>query len=136
LLVRDSVIYGMAALESCGASVAQFQCSKGPGVDARLSFMGQSEDGKKIKVSLGGRRMDLNKDPVVVFFPPRPLRTAAAAFDAPNMYMDVYAAEHYLIVTEYEDEEKGGFHAQTLISTLRKPIRARSRTSILKGPAQ
>ena len=67
--------------------------------------MGQSEDGKKIKVSLDGRRMDSNEDPVVVFFPPRMLRTAAAAFDAPNFYMDLYAAEHCLIVTEDEEEE-------------------------------
>jgi hypothetical protein len=86
LLVRDSVIYGMGALEACGASVAQFQCSKGYS-RVRCSFMGQSEDSKKIKVSLDGWRKNFNKDPVVAVFPPRLLRAAAAAFDALNIYI-------------------------------------------------
>jgi hypothetical protein len=114
LLDRESVIYGMAALEACAAPVAQFQCSKGSRV--RCSCMGQSEDGKKIKVSLDGWRMDSNQNSVVFFFPPRLLRAAATAFDAPNMYMDLYTEKKYLIVTEYEDEEDEGSHARTLIS--------------------
>jgi hypothetical protein len=84
--------------------------------------MSQSEDGKKIKVSLlGGRRMDSNQNPVVFFFPPRLLRAAAAAIDTTNinMYMDLYAAENYLIV---ECEERD-FHAQTIIAMLPNPNR-------------
>jgi hypothetical protein len=135
---KSGVVHGLAALEACAASVA-FQCSKGRGVDARLSFMGQSEDGKKIKVSLYGARHDYsNEKSVVVFFPPRPLRTAAAAFDTPNLCMDLYTANNCLIVTDHEYEEEGerGYHAQTLISTLPKPNRVRPRTSILKGTTQ
>jgi hypothetical protein len=97
--------------------------------------MGQSEDGKKIKVSLEGRRLDFIVDPVMAIFPPRMLRTAAAAFDASNLLIDVYAAEH-LIVTEYEEEWGERFHARTLISTTRNPNRVRPRASILKGPDQ
>jgi len=122
LASRDSVIYHMAALEACNASVARFQCSKAWNTNVRCSCTSQSEDGKKIKVSLlGGRRMDSNQNPVVFFFPPRLLRAAAAAIDTTNinMYMDLYAAENYLIV---ECEERD-FHAQTIIAMLPNPNR-------------
>ena len=95
--------------------------------------MGQSEDGKKIKVSLGGCRMDSNPNSVVFFFLPRFLRAAAAAFDAPNMYMDLYTEKKYLIVTEYEDEEDEGSHARTLISMLPNPNRVNLRVRDERG---
>jgi hypothetical protein len=133
-LDRKRVVHGMLALEAWlgnDAAIARFQCSKGfPQV--RCSLMGQSEDGKKIKFSLDARRMDAIEDPVVAFFPARMLRTAAEAFDATYFYMDLYAAEHCLIVTE--DEEEVGFHAQTLIAMIRKPNRVRSPASGVKGP--
>jgi hypothetical protein len=135
-LDRKRVVHGMLALEAwlgSDAAIARFQCSKGfPQV--RCSLMGQSEDGKKIKFSLDAQRMDAIEDPVVAFFPARMLRTAAEAFDTTYLYMDLYAAEHCLIVTE--DEEEKGFHAQTLIAMIRKPNRVRSPASGGKGPDQ
>jgi hypothetical protein len=109
-LDRKRVVHSMLALEAwlgSDAAIARFQC-KGF-LHVRCSFMGQSEDGKKIKVSLDGRRLDDIEDPVMAFLPARELRIAAAAFDAPWLYMDLYAAERRLIV----DHEEKDFHARS-----------------------
>jgi hypothetical protein len=133
-LDRKRLVHSMLALEAwlgSDAAIVRFQCSKGFR-QGRLSFVGQSEDGKKIKVSLHGQRMDDIDDPVTAFLPARRLRVAAEAFDAPYLYMDLYAAENRVIV----DEEEKNFHARTLIAMARKPNRKRSPASGLKGPDQ
>jgi hypothetical protein len=113
----------MLALEAwlrSDVAVVRFRCGKGyPKV--RCFFAGQSDDGKKIKVSLDGHRRDFNEEPVMAGISARVLRIAAAAFDAPWFYMDLYAAENCLIV----DQEEKDFHARMIIG-LEKPNRARS----------